>query len=67
MLHFDSRFVDSNKKTSKNMFRYYQVSAVDSEDKTHIGPKVQRPGAGVGPSFTKLCDGGKRVPQFLHL
>lgn len=66
MPHFDSRFVDSNKKTSKNVFRHDQVSAVALEEKTHIGPKVQRPDAGVIPNFKKLCDRWKRVSQGLR-
>lgn len=43
MLHFDSRIVYSAKKTSKNVFRFNQVSAVGLEEKAHIGPKARRP------------------------
>lgn len=63
MLHFDSRIVYSAKKTSKNVFRFNQMSAVHLEEKTHLGPKVRRPGAGVSPNFTSFCDHGKRVSQ----
>lgn len=36
LLHFESRFMDSNREISKIKFRYYKVSAVGLEGKTFL-------------------------------